>query len=149
VDGFDSFITFTDDFLRYGNIYPIKERSEALDKFKIFKVEVENQYNIKIKLVRSDRGGEYYGRHTPYGQVPGSFAMFLPKNGIVVQYSMSNDPQRNGVAEIRNRTLMDMVRSMLSYSMLPISLWMDALKTIVHILNRVPSKLVPRTPYEM
>jgi hypothetical protein len=42
VNGFDSFITFTDDFLRYGYIYPIKERSEALDKFKIFKTEVEN-----------------------------------------------------------------------------------------------------------
>jgi hypothetical protein len=41
VNGFDSFITFTDDFLRYGYIYPIKERSEALDKFKILKVEVE------------------------------------------------------------------------------------------------------------
>jgi hypothetical protein len=56
VDGFDSFITFTDDFSLYGYIYPIKERSEALDKFKIFKAEVENQHNIKIKLVRSDRG---------------------------------------------------------------------------------------------
>jgi hypothetical protein len=56
VDGFDSFITFTDDFSRYGYIYPIKERSEASDKFKIFKAEVENRYNIKIKLVRSDRG---------------------------------------------------------------------------------------------
>jgi hypothetical protein len=67
VDGFDSFITFTDDFSRYGYIYPIKERSEALDKFKIFKAEVENQHNIKIKLVRSDCVGEYYGRHTPYG----------------------------------------------------------------------------------
>jgi hypothetical protein len=44
---------------------------------------------------------------------------------------------------------MDMVRSMLSYSTLPISLWMNALKTIVHILNRVPSKSVPKTPYEM
>jgi hypothetical protein len=42
VDGFDSFITFTDDYSRYGYIYPIKERSEALDKFKIFKAEVEN-----------------------------------------------------------------------------------------------------------
>jgi hypothetical protein len=77
VDGFDSFITFTDDFLRYGYIYPIKERLEALDKFKIFKVEVENQHNIKIKLVRSDRGREYYGCHTPYDQVSGPFAMFL------------------------------------------------------------------------
>jgi hypothetical protein len=42
VDGYDSFITFTDDYSRYGYIYPIKERSEALDKLKIFKAEVEN-----------------------------------------------------------------------------------------------------------
>jgi hypothetical protein len=62
---------------------------------------------------------------------------------------MSGDPQQNGVAERRNRTLMDMVRSMLSYSTLPISLWMEALKTDVHILNRVPSKSVPITPYEI
>jgi hypothetical protein len=74
---------------------------------------------------------------------------FLQENGIVVQYSMPGDPQQNGVAERRNRTLMDMVRSMLSYFTLPISLWMEALKTTVHILNRVPSKLVPKTPYKM
>jgi hypothetical protein len=77
LDCFDSFITFTDDFLRYGFIYPIKERSKVLDKFKIFNAEVENQYDIKIKVVRSDHGGEYYGCHTPYGQVPGPFARFL------------------------------------------------------------------------
>jgi hypothetical protein len=57
VDGFDSFITFTDDYSRYGYIYPIKEKSKALDKFKIFKAQVENQHNQKIKVVRSDRGG--------------------------------------------------------------------------------------------
>ena len=57
VDGYDSFITFTDDYSRYGYIYPMKERSEVLDKFKIFKTEVENQQNLKIKIVRSDRGG--------------------------------------------------------------------------------------------
>jgi hypothetical protein len=62
---------------------------------------------------------------------------------------MSGDPQQNGVVERRNRTLMDMVRSMLSYSTLPISLWMEALKSAVHILNRVPSKSVPKIPYEM
>jgi transposase InsO family protein len=95
-----------------------------LDKFKIFKAEVENQHNIKIKLVRSDRGGEYYGRHTPYGQVSGPFTRFVQKNDIVTQYSMPGDPQQNGVAERRNRTLMDMVRSMLSHSTLPFSLWM-------------------------
>ena len=44
---------------------------------------------------------------------------------------------------------MDMVRSMISYSTLPISLWMEALKTAIYILNRVPSKSVPKTPYEL
>jgi hypothetical protein len=149
VDGFDSFITFTYDYSRYGYVYPIKERNEALDKFKIFKAKVENQHNLKIKVVRSDRGGEYYGRHTPYGQVPRPFARFLQENDIVAQYSTPSEPQHNGIAERRNRTLMDMVRSMISYSDLPLSLWMEALKTAIHILNRVPSKAVPKTPYEL
>jgi hypothetical protein len=70
VDRFNLFITFTDNFSCYGYIYPIYERSKALDIFKIFKTEVENRYNVKIKVVRSDRGGEYYRRHTPYGQIP-------------------------------------------------------------------------------
>jgi hypothetical protein len=48
-----------------------------LDKFKIFNAEVENQHNIRIKLVRSNHEGEYYGRHTPYGQVPEPFVRFL------------------------------------------------------------------------
>ena len=149
VDGYDPFITFTDDYSRFGYNYPIKERSEVLDKFKIFKAEVENQHNLKIKVVRSNRGGEYYGRHTPYGQVPRPFARFLQKNSIVAQYSTPGEPQQNGVAERRNRTLMNMVRSMISYSSLPISLWMEALKTAIHILNRVSSKSVPKTPYEL
>ena len=77
VHGYDSFITFTNDYSHFGYIYPIKERSEALDTFKIFKAEVENQHNLKIKVVRSDHGGEYYDRHTPYGQFPRPFARFL------------------------------------------------------------------------
>jgi hypothetical protein len=62
---------------------------------------------------------------------------------------MPSNPQQNGAAERRNRTLMNIVRSMLSYSTLPISLWMEALKTIVHILNRVLSKSVSKTSYEL
>jgi hypothetical protein len=77
MDGYYSFIIFTDDYSRYGYIYPIKKRSEALDKFKIFKAKVENQHNLKIKIVRSDRVREYYGRHTLYGQVSKPFAKFL------------------------------------------------------------------------
>jgi transposase InsO family protein len=149
VDEFDSFITFTDDFPHYGYIYPISDRSESLENFKIFKAEVENLHNIKIKGVRSDRGVEFYGRHTQYGQIPGPFGKYLEENGIVAQYSMPGEPQQNRVAECRNRTLMDMVRSMLSHSNLPIQLWMEALKTTAHILNRVLSKSVPKTPFEL
>jgi hypothetical protein len=93
VDGYDSFIIFIDDYSRYGYIYLIKDRSEALDKFKIFKAEVENQHNLKIKFVRPDYGGEYYGRHTPYGQVRGPFTKFLQENNIVAQYSTPKEPQ--------------------------------------------------------
>ena len=57
VDGCDSFITFTDDYSCFGYIYSIKERSEALDKFKIFKAEVENQLDKRIKIVRQTMEG--------------------------------------------------------------------------------------------
>ena len=62
---------------------------------------------------------------------------------------MPGEPQQNGVTERCNRTLMDMVRNMVSNSSLLVNLWMEALKTIMHILNRVPSKSVPKTPYEL
>ena len=93
--------------------------------------------------------GESTTGHTPYGQVPGPFARFLQENDIVAQYSTPGEPQQNGVAERRNRTLMDMVRSMMSYSTLQINLWMEALKTAIYILSRVPIKSVPKTPYEL
>ncbi|KAL4351255.1 hypothetical protein GQ457_06G019360 [Hibiscus cannabinus] len=122
---------------------------QALEAFKVFKAEVEKQCGKQIKIVRTDRGGEYYGRYTEDGQVPGPFAKFLQDNGIVGQYTMPGSSDQNGVAERRNRTLMDMVRSMLSGSKLPKSLWVEALKTAVYILNRVPTKAVPKTPFEL
>ena len=62
---------------------------------------------------------------------------------------MPGTPQRNGVSERHNRTLLDMVRSMLSNTSLPISLWTYALKTVVYLKNRVPSKVVQKTPFEL
>jgi hypothetical protein len=62
---------------------------------------------------------------------------------------MSDEPQQNGIAERQNHTLMDMVRSILSYSDLLVKLWKEALKTVMHILNWVPRKSVPKTPYEL
>ncbi|RVW85479.1 Copia protein [Vitis vinifera] len=80
----------------------------SLDAFKVFKAEVEKQYGKQIKIVRSDRGGEYYGRYLEDGQSPGPFAKFLQEHGIVAQYTMPGSPDQNGVAERRNRTLLDM-----------------------------------------
>ena len=76
------------------------------------------------------------------GQHPGPFAKFLERGGICAQYTMPGTPQQNGVSERRNRTLMDMVMSMLSKSTVHVSLWMYALKTVMYMLNRVPSKAV-------
>ena len=98
--------------------------------------------------MRSDRGGEYYGKYTENGQAHGVFAKFLQENGIVAQYTMPGSPDQNGVAERRNRTLMDMVRSMRSNTKLPQYLWTETLKTAVYILNRVPTKAVSKTPFE-
>ncbi|RVW75477.1 Retrovirus-related Pol polyprotein from transposon TNT 1-94 [Vitis vinifera] len=117
---------------------------------KNFKAEVENQLSKKIKVVRSDRGDEYYDRYDGSGeQRPGPFTKYLMECGIVPQYTMSRTSSQNGVAERQNRTLKDMVRSMISHSTLPESLWSEAIKTVVYILNRVPSKVVAKTPYEL
>ena len=98
--------------------------------------------------MRSDRGGEYYGKHTENGKAPGEFAKFLQENGIVAQYTMPGSPYQNGEAERRNRTLTDMVRSMRSNTKLPQYLWTETLKTVVYILNRVPTKAISKTPFE-
>ena len=62
---------------------------------------------------------------------------------------MPSNPQQNGIGKMRNRTLLDMVRCMLINSSLPEILWGEALKTIAYILNQVPSKSIPKTPYEL
>ena len=143
------FITFIDDYSRYGYIYLLHEKSQSVNVLKVFIDEVERQLDRKVKVVRSDRGGEYYGKYNKNGQCPGPFAKFLESRGICAQYTMPGTPQQNGVAERQNRTLIEMVRSMLSNCYLPLSLWIHALRTVTYLLNRVPSKAVPKTPYEL
>ena len=138
--GFQYFITFTDDLSMYGYVYLMKHKSETFKKFKEFQSEVENQCGKKIKALRSDRGGEYLSHE---------FSNHLKSCGIVPQLTPLGTPQRNGVSERRNRTLLDMVRSMMSQSDLPLSFWGDALEIAAFTLNRVPSKSVVKTPYEM
>ena len=143
------FISFIGDCSQYMYLYMLHNKDEALKSFKVFKTEVEKQCGKQIKIVRTDRGGEYYGRYTEDGKAPGPFAKFLQEHGIVTQYNMPGFPDQNGVVERRNRTLLDMVRSMLSSSKLPKFLWTEALKTIAYILNRVPTKAVSKTPFEL
>ena len=138
--GYEYFITFTDDLSRYGYVYLMRRKSETFEKFKEFRVEVENQLGKCIKAIRSDRGSEY---------LLGDFKDYLTQNGIVSQLTAPGTPQQNDVAEKRNRTLLEMVRSMISYSTLPVSFWGYALKAAMHILNLVPSKSVPNTPKEL
>ena len=58
------------------------DKNEAINVFKVFKAEVEKQYGKQIKVVRSDRGVEYYGRYTEDGHAHGPFARFLQEHGI-------------------------------------------------------------------
>ena len=108
------FITFIDGFSRYMYLYLLHSKDEALEAFKVFKVEVEKQCSKQIKVVRSYRGCEYYGRYIENGQAPSPFARFLQEHGIVAQYTMPGFPDQNDVVERRNQTFMDMVRSMRS-----------------------------------
>ena len=147
--GYKYFITFIDDFSRFGYVELIYEKSDSLNVFKAFKAKVELQLGKPIKAIKSDRGGEYYGRYDETGRNSGPFAKFLLECGINARYTMPGTPQQNGVAERRNRTLLDMVRCMLSNSSLPDFLWGEALRTAAYILNQVPSKSVPKTPYEL
>ena len=111
IGGYSYFITFTDDFSRYGYVYLMKYKSEAFEKFREYKNEVENQTGKSIKTLRSDRGGEYLSTE---------FTQFLKDHGILSQWTPPYTPQLNGVSERRNRTLLDMVRSMMSFADLPI-----------------------------
>ena len=100
-------------------VFFIKEKSDALEMFKVFCIEVEKQLGKVIKIIRSDRGGENYGKHGDAGQQKEPFARYLQDNSIVARYTMSGSPEQNGVVERHNCTLMEMKRSMMSILNLP------------------------------
>ncbi|KAK6146747.1 hypothetical protein DH2020_020616 [Rehmannia glutinosa] len=93
------FITFIDDNTKYCYVYLLKSKDEAIEKFILYKNEVENQLNKKIKVLRNDRGGEY---ESP-------FAEFCAQHGIRHETTAPYSPQQNGIAERKNRTLKEHV----------------------------------------
>ena len=90
----------------------MKHKSETFEKFKEFQSEVDNHHNKKIKFLRSDRGGKYLSYE---------FGLHLKQCGIVSQLTPPGTPQHNGVSEHHNRTLLDIVQSMMSLTDLPLS----------------------------
>ena len=134
------FITFIDDYSRKTWVYFLEEKSEALAAFQKFKALVEKESGHYIKILRTDRGGEYSS---------GKFLQFTQQEGIKHQKTTAYTPQQNGVAERKNRTILDMVRSMLKTKSLPKELWAEAVNWSVYILNRCPTKTVKNmTPEE-
>ncbi|GKB10472.1 retrotransposon protein, putative, ty1-copia subclass, partial [Tanacetum coccineum] len=93
--GASYFITFTDDYSRYGYVYLLKHKHEVFETFKVFKNKVENQLGKTIKALRSDRGGEYISQE---------FKDYLKACGIVQQLTPPYTPQHNDVSERRNQS---------------------------------------------
>ena len=134
------FILFIDDFTRMTWVYFMKEKSEVLTIFKRFKSLVENQSGRRIKVLRSDRGTEYTSNE---------FNKFCEDEGIHHQLTVGYAPEQNGVSERKNRTIMEMARTMLAEKDMPKEFWAEAVYTAVYLLNRCPTKAVlNKTPIE-
>ena len=136
--GAQYFLTFIDDKTRYTWVYFLKSKEQVFDKFLEWKVKVERSSGQKVKILRSDNGGEYISK---------KFEAHLKKEGIRHEVTIPKTPEQNGVAERMNRTLVEMTRSMLSD--MPRKFWAEALSTAVFLRNRSPTTAVPgMTPYE-
>lgn len=135
------YVSFVDDYSHLSKTYAIRLKSEAFEKFKIYKSWAENQTGYKIKKFRTDGGMEFC--HS-------DFEIFLRDCGIVHQKTAPHSAQQNGVAERFNRTIVEKIRSMLCDAKLPKQFWAEALATAVFIVNRVPCRSSgAKTPIEL
>lgn len=134
------FVTFIDDFSGWCEVRFIMHKNEVLNEFKSYRALVETQLGKRIKCIQSDNGLEYVNRE---------FDEFLQEQGITRRLTVPHNPQQNGVAERRNRTLMETARCLLAQSELSPSFWAEAVNAANFIRNRCPtSKLKGKTPYE-
>jgi transposase InsO family protein len=134
------FILFIDDFSRMTWVYFLKTKSQALSMFRNFKSMAETQSGQKIKVLRTDNGGEYTSKE---------FNAFHQEVGIVHQLIVPYSSQQNGVSERKNKTVIEMSRCILFEKKLRRFLWAEAVNTSVYLLNRLPTKFVQsRTPLE-
>ena len=138
--GYKYYVTFIDDHCRYTWIYFLKSKSDVFSMFQKFYNMVSTQFQKSIKVLRLDSGGEYTSTE---------FKNFLAEKGIIHQKSCPHTPQQNGVAERKNRHLLETVRTLLVESLVPPRFWCEAAHTAVHIINRLPSSVLGTvSPFE-
>ena len=141
MEGNKYFVTFIDEFSRMMWLYLIKAKSEVPPIFKEFKVLSENLSGKSIKIIRTDAGGEYTSN---------DFEFFCTNHGIIHKIIVPYTSQHNGLAERRNRIVMNMARYMLKEKHLPSTLWGEEVSTTTYILNKCPTKkLKDRVPEEV
>lgn len=134
------FVTFIDDHTRYTEVYLLHSKDEVFDKITTFMEFVKNKFGRYPSILRSDNGGEYTGY---------KIRQYLESKGIQYQYTVPYCPQQNGIAERKNRTLVEMSRCLLKEAKLPNTFWGEAIMTSNYIQNRVYSRAIDTTPYEL
>ncbi|KAJ0471180.1 putative RNA-directed DNA polymerase [Helianthus annuus] len=140
-DGYKYFLTVVDDYSRAVWCYLLKSKMEVFENIENFYQLVLTQFKKKVKIFRSDNGTEF---------VNNKMDVFCKTKGILHQTSCAYTPQQNGVAERKHRHLLNLARSLLFQSGVPLSFWADCVLTAVYIINRLPSSvLLGKSPYEL
>ncbi|GJY19795.1 putative ribonuclease H-like domain-containing protein [Tanacetum coccineum] len=134
-------LVVTDDYSRFSWVFFLTTKDETSEILKFFIKEVENLVDKKVKIIRSDNGTEFKNK---------VMDDFCREKGIKREYSVARTPQQNGVAERKNRTLIEAARTMLADSKLPTTFWAEAVSTACYVQNRVLIvKPHNKTPYEL
>ncbi|GJT07729.1 putative ribonuclease H-like domain-containing protein [Tanacetum coccineum] len=134
-------LVVTDDYSRFTWVFFLTTKDKTSDILKNFIKEIENLEDLKVKIIRSDNGTEFKNK---------VMDDFCREKGIKREYSVARTPQQNGVAERRNRTLIEAIRTMLTNFKLPTTFWAEAVSTACYVQNRVlVVKPHNKTPYEL
>ncbi|GJU52136.1 putative ribonuclease H-like domain-containing protein [Tanacetum coccineum] len=134
-------LVVTDDFSRFSWVFFLATKDETNEILYKFIIGLENQLNHKVKIIRCDHGTKFKNN---------AMNEFCAKKGIKREFSVARTPQQNGVAERKNRTLIEAARTMIADSLLPIPFWVEAVNTACYVLNKVlVTKPQNKTSYEL
>ncbi|GJT86536.1 putative ribonuclease H-like domain-containing protein [Tanacetum coccineum] len=134
-------LVVTDDFSRFSWVFFLATKDETSEILKTFITGIENLIDLRVKVIRCDNGTEFKNR---------VMNQFCEMKGIKREFSVARTPQQNGVAERKNRTLIEAARTMLADSKLPTTFWAEAVNTACYVQNRVlVIKPHNKTPYEL